>query len=95
MDHGEAFKLKKLENLRNLSMTKPNIGDYIHKFAKSVLVCCICHSQVVISGFTTSGFAIYKCDENTCPSFGKVRNRIQREWIEHEQKFEYRTVKVL
>lgn len=75
---------------------KADIGKYVYKTANSVLVCCKCHSQVVISGTTDNhNKRIYKCDKDTCPSFGKERNRIQVEWIEYDQIFSCQITKVI
>ena len=94
MDHGEAFMLKKAE-FAKASMTTPNIGDNEVKFAKSVLVCCKCRTQVEISGFRKSGLPFYKCVKDTCPAFGKTRNRTQRHYLEYEAVFEYRKVGII
>ena len=75
--------------------SNPWIGSHVSKEAKSVLVCCKCHTQVIISGFTDRGMPIYQCTKDTCPAFGKERNRIQREWIEYDPKFFYLTSKVI
>lgn len=77
------------------SMISPYIGCHVFKIAKSVLVCCKCHSQVVVSGFTEKHLPIYKCDKDTCPSFGKVRNHAQVEWLEFQQAFTYPKEKVI
>ena len=75
---------------------EPWIGAYLSKVAKSVLVCCRCHTQVVISGFRIStvphkfdGVPIYKCTKDTCPAFDKERNSAQREWIEYTPDYRY------
>lgn len=94
MDHGHAFMLKQAE-LTKASMTTPNIGDNVIKFAKSVLVCNKCQTQVEISGFHDSDRPIYKCVKNTCPAFGKTRNRRQRQYLEFKQSFEYRKVGII
>ncbi len=94
MDHGQAFMLKKVQ-LAKASMTTANIGDNVIKFAKSVLVCNTCQTQVEISGFHKSDLPIYKCVKDTCPAFGKTRNLRQRHYLEYEQSFEYRKVGII
>jgi len=74
---------------------RPAIGKSVFKFAKSVMVCCLCYTEVVITGFTETGIPIYKCDHSSCPSYGKIRNKQQRTWVEYQQSFEYRKTKVL
>lgn len=94
MDHGHAFMLKKVERSK-ASMTTPNQGDNVIKFAKSVLVCNKCQTQIEISGFHDSGLPIYKCVKDTCPAFGKTRNRRQRHYLEFVTSFEYRKVGII
>ena len=74
---------------------QPAIGKSVFKFAKSVMVCCLCYTEVVISGFTGKGIPTYKCDHSLCPSYGMNRNKQQWKWLEYEQSFEYRKLKVI
>jgi len=95
MDNGEAFKIQQLENLRNMDMTKPKIGDNVIKFAKSVLVCCRCQTQVEIFDFFASGLPMYWCVKDTCPAFQRIRKRKQRFWLDYQTSFEYRKVGII
>jgi len=86
--------VEKMEKFKE-SMVSPFIGSYVIKMAKSVLVCCKCHSQVMVSGFNENKLPIYKCNKDTCPSFGRERNYQQREWLEYQQAFTYPKEKVI
>ena len=87
------LELKKAIIARNPK--NPAIGKSVFKFAKSVMVCCLCYTEVVISGFTEKGIPTYKCDHSSCPSYGMNRNKQQWKWLEYQQSFMYRKWKVI
>jgi len=72
---------------------EPEVGDNIIKFAKSTLVCKSCYVQIEISEICNNSVPRYKC-----PSCGLERRFGKRPtmiWMEYEQAFEYRRIKVL
>ena len=79
MDHGEAFKLKKLENTASMTYTIPQLGDNIIKNAKLIRICKNqgCAKPVYVSKvYVQSGRIEYTCQEH-----GK-RNRAQMDWMD-------------
>lgn len=70
----------------------PQIGDYVFKEAKTVLVCRYCYSPVDISKICKNGIPKY-----TCSKCGKERKPTLKQptaiWMEYERRIEYRTLK--
>ena len=90
--------LLNLEMKRTLQIRearKPAIGKCVYKSAKSVMVCCSCYTEVIISGFTEKELPMYECAHSACPAYGKNRNKQQWRWMEYQQFIEYRNQKVI
>jgi len=78
----------------NKDAITPEVGDNVIKFAKSVLICKSCYVQVEIAELCENKVPRYKC-----PHCGKERRIGGKSptavWMEYEQVFEYRRIKVL
>jgi len=78
---------------RDVWTSYPKIGLNVVKFAKSVRVCVKCRYPVVVSKVNEkTGVCEYTCFKDTCPAFGKTRNRQQYDWQEFATTAEFRKV---
>lgn len=82
---------KAIESLpRPEEINGPGVGVNVLKSAKSTLICKTCHKQVEISEICKNKVPKYKCPE--CGLERKIGTTAI--WIEYEQVFNYRKVKV-
>lgn len=81
------------KTLRDVWVSYPKIGLNCVKFAKSVRVCVKCQTPVEVYEVNKeTGASKYKCVKDTCPAFGKNRNRLQYFWLEFATTAEFRKV---